>query len=314
MNPDDAKRAIVEEGKRLGFDAVGVAPAALPAVEIERLDRWLAEGKHGTMGWMARDGAVRTDANLFLSGARSVVMASVNYYTPPAPLPGGGRISVYALGRDYHKVLRGMLRRLDGAIAEVLPGVRTRRFVDSAPVLEKAYAERAGLGWRGKHTNLIAEGAGSYFFLGGLMLDTDLPPGEAPIDRCGSCTACIDACPTGAIPAPYVVDGSRCISYLTIEHRGATADELEDASGDWLFGCDICQEVCPWNRFARATGEPDFRPRPAITGLTLAEARSLGKERFERVFEGTAVRRAGWERFRKSAERAIRNREREEND
>lgn len=308
MTPEEGREEIRREGERLGFDAVGVSPAELPEVERDRLRRWLREGKQGTMEWMARDEGVRADAGRLLPGVRSVLMARLNYFTPPRPVAGGGRLSIYALGRDYHKTVRGLLRKLMPAVERALPGVRGRRFVDSAPVMEKAYAERAGLGWRGKHSNLIAEGRGSWFFLGGILLDAELPPDAPPPDRCGSCTACIDACPTGAIPEPYVVDGSRCISYLTIEHRGDVPRDLDDRSGEWLFGCDICQEVCPWNREARRTEIEDFRPRPATTGLTLEAAAALGPEGFDRLFEGTAVRRAGWERFRRSVDRALRNR------
>ncbi|MFH1277689.1 MAG: tRNA epoxyqueuosine(34) reductase QueG [Candidatus Eisenbacteria bacterium] len=314
MNSGEAKEEILREARRLGFDGAGVAPGRLPDVEKERLGLWLTRGMHGTMEWMARDAAARTDPEMLLPGARSVLMARMNYFTFPRPHPGGGRISIYALGRDYHKVFRGLFRNLKTTVERVLPGVRGRWFVDSAPVLEKAYAERAGLGWRGKHTNLITEGRGSWFFLGGLLLDAELPPDGPPPDRCGSCTKCIDACPTGAIPEPYVVDGSRCISYLTIEHRGAVPRDLEDRSGDWIFGCDICQEVCPWNRDARETEVADFRPRPALTGLTLEKAAALGPGDFHRVFEGTAVRRAGFERFHRSVERALRNRPPKENE
>ncbi|MBM3321628.1 MAG: tRNA epoxyqueuosine(34) reductase QueG [Candidatus Eisenbacteria bacterium] len=307
MTPEDALLAIGEEARRLGFASFGVAPAAVPDVEKERLDRWLREGMHGTMGWMVRSAAARKDPALVLPGARSVWIGAVGYFHPSRSWTGGGRVSMYAAGRDYHNVLRPLLRKLLRTVAAVLPGARARPFVDSAPVLEKLFAERAGIGWRGKNGNLILPGAGSWFFLGGFLIDRDLPAGAPAADRCGSCTACLEACPTGAIPRPYVVDGSRCISYLTIEHRGEVAPDLARRSGDWVFGCDICQEVCPWNRFARAASRADFRPREEIRTLTLPKALALGRERFERLFEGSPVRRAGWDRFRGSAQRAIEN-------
>ena len=312
MEPEEAKRQIVTAAVTVAFGAAGAAPAPLPPEEGERLGRWLAEGKQGTMSWMERSLPARLDPEELLPGARTVLVASLNYYTPPRPLDGGGRISIYALGRDYHNVFRSLLRRWMSAVSSILPGVRGRWFVDSAPILEKYYAERAGLGWRGKHTNLIHPERGSWFFLGGILIDRELPPDRPLPDRCGSCTACIDACPTGAIVAPYTLDGSRCISYLTIEHRGEIDRELADRSGDWIFGCDICQQVCPWNGDARETERSDFRPRPAVTSLTLDEASSLGPERFDSLFEGSPVRRAGWERFGASARRALRNRERGE--
>ncbi|MFH1679666.1 MAG: tRNA epoxyqueuosine(34) reductase QueG [Candidatus Eisenbacteria bacterium] len=307
MTPEEAVLAIGEEARRIGFDAHGAAPAAIPEIEKERLDRWLRGGMHGTMGWMARSASVRKDPALLLPGARSVWIGAVNYHHPPRAWEGGGRVSIYASGRDYHKVLRVLLRRLLRTVERVFPGARARPFVDSAPVLEKLLAERAGVGWRGKHGNLILPRAGSWFFLGGFLIDRDLAAGEPAADRCGSCTACLEACPTGAITSPYVVDGSRCISYLTIEHRGEVAAELARLSGDWVFGCDICQEVCPWNRFATPASRPAFRPRGAASGLTLRKALTLGREGFDRLFEGTPVRRAGWERFRGSVSRAIDN-------
>jgi epoxyqueuosine reductase len=307
MTPESALGAIDDEARAIGFDASGAVPAVVPEEERERLDRWLRDKMHGTMSWMARSAAIRKDPSLLVPGARSVWIGAINYFHEPKRMEGGGRISIYASGRDYHAVLRGLLRRLARTAERVLPGARVRPFVDSAPVLEKYFAERAGIGWRGKNGNLLLPGAGSWYFLGGLLIDRDLPSGAPGVDRCGSCTACIEACPTGAIPAPYVVDGSRCISYLTIEHRGPVDPALAGRSGDWVFGCDICQEVCPWNRFARPARLPDLGARPATSSLTLSEAKSLGSDAFARRFEGSPIRRAGWERFRASALRAIEN-------
>ncbi|RPJ49070.1 MAG: tRNA epoxyqueuosine(34) reductase QueG [Candidatus Latescibacterota bacterium] len=309
MNAEDAAREIGGEAARLGFDAFGAAPAAVPEIERERIDRWIAKRMHGTMAWMERSAAVRKDPTLLLPGARSVWIGAVNYFHEAPRREGDGRVSIYASGRDYHRAIGGLLRRLAETARRVFPGAAVRPFVDSAPVLEKYYAERAGIGWRGKHSNLIVPGAGSWFFLAGFLIDRDLAPGERAADRCGSCTACIDACPTGAIPAPYTVDGSRCISYLTIEHRGAVDSDLAARSGDWIFGCDICQEVCPWNRFAKPARLTDFHPRAGGASIGLEEALQLGRERFDARFEGSPLRRAGWERFRGSVERAIANRD-----
>jgi epoxyqueuosine reductase len=284
-----------------------VAEASVPEEERLRLDRWLAAGMHGTMGWMARGAAARKDPSLLHPGARSVLVGAVNYWSPPPPREGGGRISVYALGRDYHGVLRKMLHALRSRVESVLPGARARLFVDSAPVLEKYFAWRAGIGWRGKNGNLILSGRGSWFFLCGMILDRELPPDRPAADRCGSCTACLSACPTGAIFEPYRVDGSRCISYLTIERRGPVPPDLDPLCGDWMFGCDVCQEVCPWNRRARRTEVGALRPMEERGRLTFERALSLGPEGFDALFAGSAVRRAGWERFRVSAERAARN-------
>ncbi len=316
VTPDEAKRIIVREGRLLGFTALGVSPVTLPDVETERLREWLGRGYQGTMDWMARRPEGRTDAESLLPGAACVLLGALEYYSEPARPsdPAGGRdprarISMYAEGRDYHRVLKGLWKRLMPVIEKVLPGVQGRWFVDSAPILEKAYAERAGLGWRGKHTNLIRKGTGSWFFIGGIVLDRALPFDSPATDHCGSCTLCIDACPTDAITEPYTVDSTRCISYLTIEHHGEVSQELDDLSGDWLFGCDICQEVCPWNRrFPEETPIKDLQPRPAVRDLSLHDAVRLGKSAFDERFEGMAIRRAGWDRFSRSAARAIRNR------
>lgn len=310
MDETAAKEHILAEAKRVGFDAIGVAPVRLPPVEEERLALWIRGGMHGTMGWMAS--GPRADPERLLAGARSVLMGAVGYYHPsPAGSEAVGRISLYARGRDYHKVIRGMWKRLMPAVKSVLPGVNGRWFVDSAPILERAYAERAGIGWRGKNTNLIVPGLGSWFFLGGLVIDRKLPPDEPCGERCGTCTACIDACPSGALFEPFRVDGSRCISYLTIEHDGPVSVELDDRSGEWIFGCDLCQDVCPWNRNAVRTKTDGFETRPEVARLSLEEAFDLDEDGFDRLFRGSAVRRAGWKRFHRSVARAIRNRNRD---
>jgi len=303
------KEALREEGRKAGFDAVGIASPDLPPVEEDRLSRWLEKRMHGTMDWMARTPEGRTDPSSLMEGTKSVIMAAVNYYDPSwTPLQGGGRISRYAGGRDYHKVIRRMWKTFLPALERLMPGVRARWFVDSAPILEKAYAEQAGIGWRGKHSNIIQQRKGSWFFLGGLLIDRELPPDLPAPDRCGNCTLCLEACPTGAIREPYIVDSRLCISYLTIEHRGEVDEQLQARSGDWIFGCDICQEVCPWNRFSLPSMVEAFLPRPELRKLTLHDLVRSDEGRFDYLFRGTPVRRARWERFNRSVMRAIENR------
>ncbi len=302
------KEALKREAMNVGFDAVGVAPVDLPTAENERMARWLEEGMHGTMDWMGRAPEGRTDPSSMLEGARSVVMAAVNYHDPRwSPCEGGGRISRYAGGMDYHKVIRKMWKKLMPAMEKLLPGLQGRWFVDSAPILEKAYAERSGIGWRGKHSNLILPQKGSWFFLGGLLIDRELPPDQPAANRCGSCTLCIEACPTGAISSPYIVDSRLCISYLTIEHKGRVEDQLDRLSGEWLFGCDICQEVCPWNRFSLPAKIESFTPRQDVRNVTLGEMADMNQDQFDHLFRGTPVRRASWEKFRRSAMRVVAN-------
>ncbi len=306
---EDIKTALIEEGRKIGFDSLGVSGVELPPVEKVRFADWLSKGMHGTMDWLARRPDGRSDPETLLGGARSVLIGTVNYFDPGwKPLDGGGRISRYAGGRDYHKVIRGLWKKMLPALDRLMPGVQVRWFVDSAPILEKAYAEQAGIGWRGKNSNVIAVKSGSYFFLGGMVIDRELPPDSPAVDRCGSCTRCIDACPTDAIAAPYIVDSRRCISYLTIEHKGDVDDDLESRSGEWLFGCDICQEVCPWNRFSVAARIDSLSTRPGVRDLTLERAAGLDQDSFDRLFRGTPVRRAGWERFHRAVQRALRNR------
>ncbi len=308
-----------------GFDLCGFAPAGASAARAANYAEWLDRGFHGTMDWMEKTRAIRMDAGKLLSGAKSAVCVALNYYTEPAPQEGAGlgKISRYARFRDYHKVLRAKLKKLLAAIEERFPGVYGIICVDTKPVLEKAFAEAAGIGWIGKNTCLLTKKLGSYVFLGEIFLDAELPYGLPHADHCGSCTKCIDACPTQAIVAPYIIDARRCISYLTIETRAAVPRELADKSGAWIFGCDVCQEVCPWNaRKARPASEPDFVPRDAFVKPELALlAEELGgafsgecspefaaaKERFSKLFSGTPVMRSGVRRMAGSVRRAISN-------
>lgn len=300
------------QAKRLalaaGFDVVGVA--ALGSLEGtpegERVRAWLAEGRHGEMAYLAREPERRLDPARVLPGARSIVCVALNYGGRGEEAlansgPSRGRIARYARGRDYHKVFAAKLRLLEEALREAFPGVEARSYVDTGPVLEKLWAERAGLGWRGKHTNLVSRGWGSWLLLGEVLLDLDLAPDDAEADHCGTCTRCIDACPTRAITAPYRLDARLCISYLTIEHRGAIPVELRPLMGDHVFGCDDCLQVCPWNRFAREAHEVDFAPRAEAIAPLLTELVAITDEEFLRRYAGTAIMRTKREGLARNA-------------
>ena len=305
--PETLARIVRAEAARLGFASVRIARAEeLP--DGARFREWLARGYHGTMAWMARDPERRLKARLI--GARSVVVAAMRYFAdgPSAAPPGRGLIARYARGEDYHRVLGGALRALGGAVRAAAPGARTRACVDTSAVLEKGWAERSGIGWRGKHTNVIAEDQGSWLFLGVLLTTAELAPDAASAaDRCGTCTACIDVCPTRAIVAPYVLDARRCISYLTIEHRGPIPEELRPGIGNLVFGCDLCQDVCPWNRFARPTPEKRLLPREGNAAPELIPLLTLDEAGFRARFAGTAVLRATRDGFVRNVAVALGN-------
>jgi epoxyqueuosine reductase len=302
---DPRQRAALIKAKahELGFLACGVAKAGFLAQEAPRLEQWLRQGKQGSMGYMERNFDMRLDPTLLVPGAKSVISLAYNYFTPPKQLdPEAPKLSTYAYGRDYHKVVKQRLKPLVAFITEQFGQVGLRTFVDSAPVLEKAWAERAGIGWRGKNTNVIIKPTpntatlntsttgGSYFFLCEVILDLDLEPDAPATDHCGTCRRCIDACPTEAI-TPYGVDGSRCISHLTIELKEAIPAEFSGKMEGWAFGCDICQQVCPWNRFSTPHREPEFQPKTELMGLSADEWHGMTEVVFERLFEGSAVKR-----------------------
>jgi len=283
--------------RELGFDKVGIAAVQ----DLDRVDfyrEWLKLGYHGEMAYMAGDPDRRSEPSRILPGARSVICVAKTYFTPPETNedPRTGRISRYAWGEDYHEVLHSKLT----ALRDVLEsrGARAKVCVDTSAVLEKLWARQAGLGWQGKHTNLLARDLGSWFFLGEILTDAELPS-DAPHakDHCGTCTRCIDLCPTGAIVAPYVLDSRRCISYLTIEHRGPIPRELRPRMGNLIFGCDICQDVCPWNRFAKTTPEAAFFPRSGNVTPSLVELLRLTREGFRERFRGSPIRRAKYAGF-----------------
>jgi len=292
--PDARERAslIKAEAHRLGFLACGVARAGFLEEEAPRLEQWLRQGRHGAMDYMANHFDLRLDPRKLVPGAKSVISLACNYHAPLQQQdPEAPRISAYAYGRDYHKVVKKRLKPLMEFITERFGQVAMRAFVDSAPVMEKAWAQRAGVGWLGKHTNVIGKGMGSWFFLCELITDLELEPDAPATDHCGTCRRCVDACPTDAI-TPYGVDGSRCISYLTIELKDAIPQEFAGKLDGWAFGCDVCQQVCPWNRFATPHAEPEFAPKPELMALSAEEWHGMTEVVFDRLFEGSAVKRA----------------------
>ncbi len=297
----------------LGFDQVGVAATGLPEDEVN-LERWLADGRHGGMDYMARHGRRRSRPDELVPGTLRVISVRMATTAPdarPAPevLADGSKayIARYALGRDYHKALRGRLAELASRLGAQIEPFGYRAFVDSAPVMEKPLARNAGLGWIGKHTNLINERAGSLFMLGELFTDLPLPIDARAPDRCGSCNACIPACPTGAITAPYQLDARRCISYLTIEHHGSIPEALRPAIGNRIFGCDDCQLVCPWNKFARVAAEPDFRVRHRLDAADLVDLFRWTEPQYLARSQGSALRRLGFRRWLRNIAVALGN-------
>lgn len=301
LSPEELAKTIRELGKKLGFQQVGIAGISLATAE-ERLSKWLEQRYHGCMDYMARHGARRSRPDQLLPGTISVISVRMDYLPREAMNPqelldhaSKAYVSRYALGRDYHKTIRRRLAQLAADISKIAGEFGHRAFVDSAPVLEKPLAENAGLGWIGKHTNLINEKAGSWFFLGEIYTDLPLPADAPASSHCGSCTACIDVCPTRAIVAPYQLDARRCISYLTIELRGSIPVEFRKAIGNRIYGCDDCQLFCPWNKFARYTSESDFQPRHGLDDLDLVNAFGWDEASWEAKTAGSAIRRIGYE-------------------
>jgi len=313
LDPATAKRQLETRARELGFARIGVATIDIPEDE-QYLLRWLDAGFNGEMEYMRRHGVMRSRPQELVPGTIRVVSARMDYWPHDAREadgvlsdPESGYISRYALGRDYHKVLRGALARLAQDLARDIGPFGFRVCVDSAPVLEKALARNAGLGWIGKHTNLIARDAGSWFFLGEILTDLPLPADEPASAHCGTCTACIPACPTAAIVAPYRLDARRCISYLTIEHHSAIPLELRPAIGNRIYGCDDCQLVCPWNKFARAATHPDFKVRHGLDAARLTELFAWTEPQFEARMRGSAIHRIGYEKWSRNIAVALGN-------
>ncbi|MGI9105368.1 MAG: tRNA epoxyqueuosine(34) reductase QueG [Pyrinomonadaceae bacterium] len=303
--PQRLTARIKEHALELGFHKVGIVPAAALAEEHVRLEEWLRRGYHGEMRWMERDPEQRTDPRLVFPRARSVVVVALNYYTPHEhdDDPAKGKISRYAWGDDYHDVVGGKLKELLAWIKEQEPEAAGKTCVDIQPLMDKAWAVRAGFGWIGKHTNVITREYGSWVFLGELLLNLELDYDSVlSEDHCGTCTLCLEACPTGAITEPYVVDSNKCISYATIELRAPEIPEHVAANLDgWLYGCDVCQDVCPWNRFEQPTAEPRFEPRAGHVSANLAEILALTPDAYAARFRRTAIKRAKFPGLQRNA-------------
>jgi epoxyqueuosine reductase len=303
----DIREAIRSEALARGFDAVGFAPAQLAGSARANLAEFLARGYHGEMTWLSANSERRGDPNVLWTEARTIVVLGMNYGGAVSDInASSGNISVYARSRDYHATVKKRLKSLAGWIARRWPS-DLKVFVDTAPVMEKPLAQQAGIGWQGKHTNLVSREFGSWLFLGEIYLSLALEPDAAEDDHCGTCRNCLDACPTKAFPAPYQLDARRCISYLTIEHTGMIAPELRALIGNRIYGCDDCLAVCPWNKYAHAATEPDFLPRPDLTGPRLAALARLDDAGFRRMFAGTSIKRIGRDRFLRNVLIAIGN-------
>jgi epoxyqueuosine reductase len=301
------KQGLIEQAKLLGFSSVGVAKADFLEEEAPRLEEWLKRGYAGEMHYLERNADKRLDPRLLVPGAKSVVSLLFNYHAPSErPNDDAPRIASYAQGQDYHYVLKWKLKELMKWAQAEWGDVNGRVFVDSAPVHERAWAVSSGLGWVGKNSLLLNQRMGSFFFIAELIIDVDLEPDAPVTDHCGTCTRCIDACPTGAIIQAGVVDGSKCISYYTIELRGAIPEPVHQHLAPWVFGCDVCQDVCPWNRHATPHNEPEFEPHPARSEWTEKDWLEMTEEVFHEVFRGTAVKRTGYEGLKRNVQAAFR--------
>ena len=287
---------VKETASRLGFSYCGIAKAEKLDEDARRLEKWLSEGRHGTMQYMENHFDLRVDPTKLVPGARSVITLLMNYFPAAKPAPEAPRISKYAWGTDYHTVIRGKLHELLDTIQQTAGAIQGRGFVDSAPVLERTWARRSGLGWIGKNGNLIHKQSGSFFFIATLICDLELEYDDPLVkDYCGSCTRCIEACPTDAILPDKVVDGSKCISYFTIELKEALIpQEWKGRFDNWAFGCDTCQDVCPWNRFSTPTKEPGFTPLPQILELSTKEWQNMSEEQFKKWFRDSPLKRTKW--------------------
>lgn len=319
INSQEFCKQIKQWGVELGFQQVGISNTDLQEAE-QYLSRWINDGFHGKMEYMHKHGLKRSRPALLLPGTKSVISVRMEYLPESKnemesalQNPVNAYISRYALGRDYHKIMRKRLQKLATKIQQEIGDFGYRAFVDSAPVLEKALAEKAGLGWIGKHSNLINRKAGSWFFLGEIYTDLDLPSDEKVSNHCGQCTACLEICPTQAIVAPYRVDARRCVSYLTIELKGSIPESLRPLLGNRIYGCDDCQLICPWNRFARLSSEKDFSPRHQLNSQQLLEVFAWTEAEFLSKTEGSAIRRIGYEQWLRNIAVALGNAPKDQN-
>ncbi len=292
--------AIKAEAKRLGFLSCGISKAEFLEDEAPRLEAWLKAERNGKMGYMENHFDKRLDPRLLVPGGKSVISVLLNYYSDDQQPEGAQKISKYAYGADYHFVIKAKLKELFSFIHQEIGEVNGRVFVDSAPVMDRAWAEKSGLGWIGKNTNLITQKVGSYFFIAEMILDLDLEYDLPTTDHCGTCTACIDACPTEAIVAPYQLDATKCISYLTIELKDQLPTEFQGKMDNWAFGCDVCQDVCPWNRFSKQHNEPLFNSKPEILNYSKKDWEELTSETFNTIFKNSAISRTKYEGLKRN--------------
>jgi len=299
--PSKHAKLIKEQALALGFLSCGISKAGFLEEEAPRLEQWLRQNHHGQMGYMEQHFDKRLNPAKLVPGAKSVVSLLLNYHTDQTQAdPSAPKISSYAYGTDYHFVIKEKLKKLMEYIHRDIGEVAGRVFVDSAPVMDKAWAAKSGLGWIGKNTNLISKKVGSFFFIAELILDLELAYDTPTTDHCGSCTACIDACPTEALIQPYQIDGSKCISYLTIELKEAMPEDFKGKMDNWAFGCDVCQTVCPWNRFATPHKEPQFDPHPDLLQMSKGDWEEMTEEVFTTVFKNSAVQRTKFEGLKRN--------------
>ncbi|WP_293873236.1 tRNA epoxyqueuosine(34) reductase QueG [Flavobacterium sp.] len=291
---------IKDEAKRLGFLSCGISKAGFLEEVAPRLENWLNQNRHGEMKYMENYFDKRLNPTLLVDDAKSVISLLLNYCPSESQNSESYKISKYAYGQDYHFVIKEKLKELLQTIQTEIGEVSGRAFVDSAPVLDKAWAAKSGLGWIGKNSNLLTQQVGSFYFIAELIIDLDLEYDYATTDHCGTCTACIDACPTEAIVAPYVVDGSKCISYFTIELKENIPTEMKGKMDDWMFGCDVCQDVCPWNRFSKPHNESLFNPNPKLLSMTKKDWEEITADTYNKVFKNSAVKRTKFEGLKRN--------------
>lgn len=293
---------IKDEAKRLGFMSCGISKAEFLEEEAPRLEKWLNQNMHGEMQYMENHFDKRLDPTKLVPDSKSVVSLLLNYFPSEEQNADSYKISKYAYGTDYHFVIKDKLKALLHFITDEIGDVHGRAFVDSAPVLDKAWAAKSGLGWMGKHSNLLTKQSGSFYFIAELIIDLELDYDHPVTDHCGSCTACIDACPTQAIVDPYVVDGSKCISYFTIELKNEIPTNVQGQFDDWMYGCDVCQDVCPWNRFSTSHKEPLFNASPELLAMTKKDWEEITEEVFQSIFQKSAVKRTKFTGLKRNIE------------
>jgi len=301
MNHFSNSSVIKAEAQRLGFSFCGISKADFLEEEAPRLEQWLLQNRHGKMQYMENYFDKRLDPRKLVEGSKSVISLLYNYFPSEKQVhEDAPKISKYAFGTDYHMVIKEKLKELLHFIRSTIGDVNGRAFVDSAPVMDKVWAKKSGLGWIGKNSNLLNKNSGSFFFIAELILDLDLAYDSEAEDFCGTCTACIDACPTEAIVEPYVVDGSKCISYFTIELKDEIPRDVKGKFENWTFGCDICQDVCPWNRFSKPHHEKQFNPKPELMNMTQQEWMEITEDVFKKIFSDSAVKRTGYKGLKRN--------------